>query len=86
MQVWVDKETFLPLKTEVKDASGRVLDRSEVTSVEFGVSMPDTLFSYSPPPGVHVSTFTGGDGADVKRALSSSSSQIPPNKQVQGGH
>jgi outer membrane lipoprotein-sorting protein len=78
MQVWVDKQTFLPLKTEVRDAAGVLLDRSEVTSVQYGGSMPDAMFSYTPPTGAQVSTFNGGSGADVKRALFSN--QDPPNK------
>lgn len=32
--VWVDKVTFLPLKTEVRNSAGVVLDRLEVTSVQ----------------------------------------------------
>jgi outer membrane lipoprotein-sorting protein len=84
MQVWVDKQTFLPLKTEVRDATGRLLDRSEVTSVHYGVTIPESMFSYSPPAGAQVSTFSGGSGADVKRALFSS--QGPTGKPSQGGH
>ena len=69
MSVSVDKQTFLPLKTEVRDASGAVLDRAEVSFLEYGVTIADSSFSYSPPAGAQVSTFTGGSGADVKRTL-----------------
>jgi outer membrane lipoprotein-sorting protein len=78
MQVWVDKHTFLPLKTEVRDGTGAVLDRSEVTSVQYGVAIPDSTFQYSPPAGAQISTFTGGSGADVKRALYSGSENPNP--------
>jgi outer membrane lipoprotein-sorting protein len=67
--LWVDKQSFLPLKTEVRDASGVVLDRSEVTSIQYNEPIAATTFQYGPRPGVPVATFTGGDGADVKRAL-----------------
>src|SRR5262249_9928901 len=40
IRVWVDKESFLPLKTEVRDATGAVLDRSEATSIEYNVPIP----------------------------------------------
>lgn len=69
MTVWVDQQTFLPLRTEVRDASGALLERSEVTSLEYNVAIPASTFHYTPPAGATVSTFTGGTGADVKRAL-----------------
>ncbi len=72
-RVWVDKSSFLPLKTEVRDTSGTLLERSAVTSVQYNVSIAPSTFSYTPLPGVTVSTFSGGDGADVKRELSSGS-------------
>ncbi|MGH2459125.1 MAG: LolA family protein [Chloroflexota bacterium] len=67
--VWVDQQSFLPLKTEVRNAVGVVLDRSEVTSVAYNVAIPDSVFSYSPPAGATISNINGGDGADLKRAL-----------------
>ncbi len=71
MRVWVDKLTYLPLKTEVRSPSGAVLDQSVVTSVEYNVAIPDTVFSYTAPSGARVFNFTGGDGVDVKAALCS---------------
>jgi outer membrane lipoprotein-sorting protein len=67
--VWVDKLSLLPLRTEVRDASGNLLDRSEVTSVEYNVAIPATVFVYTVPAGAGVTNFTGGTGADVKAAL-----------------
>jgi outer membrane lipoprotein-sorting protein len=79
--IWVDKRSFLPLKTEVRDSNGVVLDRSEVTSVEYNVTMADATFQYTPRAGVSVTSFVGGDGADVKRALlSGEKSPTPPRK------
>jgi outer membrane lipoprotein-sorting protein len=69
LSVWVDKRSFLPLKTEVRDAQGVLLDRSEATSVQYNVSIPDSTFVYTPQAGVQVATFSGGNGADVKRQL-----------------
>jgi outer membrane lipoprotein-sorting protein len=77
VRVWVDKQSFLPLKTEVRDTSGTVLERSEVTHVEYNVTIPDAIFSYVPPAGVSVSTFNGGSGADVKRAMAT---KVQPTK------
>jgi outer membrane lipoprotein-sorting protein len=66
---WLDTETFLPLKTEIRDGSGNVIDRTEVTSVQFGTNIPSSTFTYAPPAGANVTTVNGGDGADVKRAM-----------------
>ncbi len=77
MTIWVDQQTFLPLKTEVRDSAGVVVDRSEVTSVEYNVAIPDSTFSYTPPSGVTVLNFTGGYGADVKQALANGDQALP---------
>lgn len=71
LTIWVDKRSFLPLRMEARDSRGMIVDRSEVTSVEYSLSIPAATFAYTPPAGVTVATFTGGDGADVKRALAS---------------
>lgn len=70
MRLWVDKQTFIPLKTEVHSAAGAVLDRSDVTDIEYNIAIPASIFTYTPPAGATVTTFTGGDGRDVKAALS----------------
>lgn len=80
MQISVDKQTFLPLKTEVRDGSGTVLDRSEVSFLEYDVALADASFSYTPPAGARVSTFSGGSGADVKRALCERGTPPAPHK------
>jgi outer membrane lipoprotein-sorting protein len=71
LTVWVDKRSFLPLKMEIRDSHGVVVDQSEVTRVEYNVAISDKTFAYAPPAGVPVATFSGGDGADVKRAMAS---------------
>ncbi len=84
MLVWVDKSSFLPLKIEVRDPSGKIIDRSEVMSVQYNLVIPDATFSYTAPAGASVFTFTGGTGADVKGALCqrdpSLKCQAPPAK------
>jgi outer membrane lipoprotein-sorting protein len=69
MTVWVDEQTFLPLRTEVRNPAGVVLDESRVTDIQYNVAIPDSTFSYTPPAGVPVYNFTGGDGGQVKKAI-----------------
>jgi outer membrane lipoprotein-sorting protein len=79
--VWVDQQTFLPLKTEVLDEGGAVVERSEVTSIAYNAAIDPGAFTYTPPAGVSVSTFTGGTGADVKRAMyATPEGEAPPAK------
>jgi hypothetical protein len=75
LTIWVDKRSFLTLKTEVRDPHDVVTDRSEVSRVEYNISTPQATFAYTPPPGIAVATFSGGDGADVKRMLASTQSE-----------
>jgi outer membrane lipoprotein-sorting protein len=69
MTVWVDEQSFLPLRTEVRNPAGTVLDESQVTDLQYNVAIPDATFTYTPPAGVSVYNFTGGDGAQVKEAI-----------------
>jgi hypothetical protein len=50
---WVDAETFVTLKTE-SYADGELVFRYEVTELETGVDIPDSVFEYDPPAGVQV--------------------------------
>jgi outer membrane lipoprotein-sorting protein len=45
---WVDQKTFLPLKMEMYDQSGALVDRYEVTSIEYDVDIPAKTFSELP--------------------------------------
>ena len=74
--VWLDKRSFLPQKTEVRDPQSVLVDRSEATSVQYNVSIRDSTFVYTPQAGVQVASFSGGYGADVKRQLNGQS--LPP--------
>jgi outer membrane lipoprotein-sorting protein len=69
MTVWVDEQTFLPLRTQVRNPAGTILDESQVTELQYNVAIPDATFTYTPPSGVSVYNFTGGDGGQVKKAI-----------------
>jgi negative regulator of sigma E activity len=45
---WVDQKTFLPLKMEMHDQSGALVDRYEVTSIEYDVEIPTKTFTELP--------------------------------------
>jgi hypothetical protein len=46
---WVDQKTYLPLKMEMYDSKGALVDRYEVTSIEYDVAIPDKTFTDLPP-------------------------------------
>lgn len=45
---WVDQMTYLPLKMETYDTKGKLVDRYEVTSIEYDVSISDKTFTDLP--------------------------------------
>jgi outer membrane lipoprotein-sorting protein len=45
---WVDQKTFLPLKLEMYDVKGGLVDRYEVTSIEYDIEIPDKTFTEIP--------------------------------------
>lgn len=47
----VDKQTFLPLRNQTYGAGGELLYSYEVQSIEYDVVIPDSTFTYTPPPG-----------------------------------
>jgi outer membrane lipoprotein-sorting protein len=51
--IWVDKETFLILKT-VQDIDGRVLATTAVTSVRYNTAIDADRFTFVPPAGARV--------------------------------
>lgn len=52
--VWVDTETFIALKTEIRGADGTLLGNDETTLVEYDVPLPDALLAFAPPAGTLV--------------------------------
>jgi outer membrane lipoprotein-sorting protein len=81
MTVWVDTQTFLPLKTETKATDGTVLDTYEVTSIQYNVQIPDSTFAYTPPANATVYTFNGTAPQDVKATIGAAEMKgTPPAK------
>ena len=80
--IWVDKETYLPLKTTMLTQSDEVIDESETTRKEYDIAVPDSVFTYTPPAGATVSE-AGAKGWQVGAARSSNASPAPAH--LQGG-
>lgn len=49
--VWIDRETFFPLKYEQYPADGTQGLSYTFTNVEYNITIPDSTFVYAPPPG-----------------------------------
>jgi outer membrane lipoprotein-sorting protein len=45
---WVDQQTFLPLKMEAYDRTGALVDRYEVSAIQFDVDIADQTFTELP--------------------------------------
>jgi outer membrane lipoprotein-sorting protein len=52
--IWIDRETFLPLRTEGLTADGQVVFSYEVTLFEVGTTIAPDVFTFYPPAGVSV--------------------------------
>lgn len=89
LRMWIDKETFVTLKTQASDSTG-VVYTYEVTEFESGIAIPDSAFQYQPPAGVQVTEVASA--ADAKLALAGSSDDqkkaamsdpnVPPEKKA----
>ncbi|HEY3315483.1 MAG TPA: outer membrane lipoprotein carrier protein LolA [Bacillota bacterium] len=53
-RVWVDRQTWLPLKVEAYNAGGAVISAATYTQVKVDAGLPDELFRFSPPQGAEV--------------------------------
>lgn len=56
--MWIDKETFFFLKSENYNPNGTLMSRQEVTEIAYNITIPESVFAYSPPPGVHITRVT----------------------------
>lgn len=74
--MWIDKETFFYLKSENYNADGTLMSRQEVTEIAYNITIPDSVFAYSPPPDVHSARVT-----DLRPQLY----QIPESAKYPGG-
>jgi outer membrane lipoprotein-sorting protein len=55
VRVWVDKETYFVLKTELYEVPEQtVLFSAEVLEIEFNVPLDADLFTFTPPPGATI--------------------------------
>ncbi|GEM_PF-6539790 len=59
---WLDKQTYMQLKWEQYAPEGTLQARYEVTSLQYDVPIPDSTFTYTPPPGATVLTVTPQTG------------------------
>ena len=78
MTVWVDTQTFLPLKGETKATDGTVLDQYEVTSITYNVQIPDSTFAYTPPANATVYTSNNLPAQDVKATIGAADKKGTP--------
>jgi outer membrane lipoprotein-sorting protein len=82
MTVWVDTQTFLPLKVETKATDGTVLDQGEVTSIQYNAQIPDSTFAYTPPANATVYTSNNLPPQNVKATIGAADGKnsTPPAK------
>jgi hypothetical protein len=66
---WIDKQTFLPLRSEEQHTPKGSL-RYDVSRVEYNVQLPETLFQFAPPAGARIFSRV----EDLKMAVPTSSS------------
>jgi outer membrane lipoprotein-sorting protein len=53
--LWIDKETFFVLKSEIRALHGdRVTSSFQVTSIRYNVDLPNDLFQFTPPANAQV--------------------------------
>lgn len=50
----IDKESFLPLKVQEYDSAGKLRFQYEVTEIEYGIKIKDSVFADVPPPGTAI--------------------------------
>ncbi|HJH31699.1 MAG TPA: outer membrane lipoprotein-sorting protein [Methanosarcinaceae archaeon] len=56
MKVWVDKETWMPLKMELKDADGNPMYSMEYRNFQINTGISDEEFQFEIPEGAEVQT------------------------------
>lgn len=77
----VDKETFFPLRIQALNAGGAVLRNWETTSIEYNITIPDSTFTYTPPPGAIVEvTPAGKPGPDSKEPTEADKEKLRQQK------
>jgi len=56
MEVWIDEETWMPLKMNMKDANGKQIYSAEYRNFRINTGIPDEEFQFETPEGVEVQT------------------------------
>lgn len=56
MKLWVDKETWMPLRYEMYDSSGDLMMELEIRDLEINQGIPDSEFVFEAPEGATVKT------------------------------
>ncbi len=56
MKVWVDKETWMPLKMDMKDADGNPMYSAEYRNFRINTGISDNEFQFEIPEGAEVQT------------------------------
>lgn len=55
-KVWVDKETWMPLKYEMYDSSGNLTAKVEILDLKVNSGIPDSEFVFNIPDGAEIKT------------------------------
>ncbi len=55
-KLWIDKETWMPLRIETYDKDGKLMMTMEYRNVEFNTGIPDSEFEFKIPQGAKVIT------------------------------
>jgi outer membrane lipoprotein-sorting protein len=56
MKLWVDKETWMPLRYEMYDSGGDLMMELEIRDLEVNAGIPDSEFAFEVPEGATVKT------------------------------
>ncbi len=55
-KVWIDKETWMPLKYEMYDSSGNLTAKTEIYDLKVNTGIPDSEFVFNIPDGAEIKT------------------------------
>ncbi|MBN2487453.1 MAG: DUF4367 domain-containing protein [Methanosarcinaceae archaeon] len=56
IEVWIDKETWMPLKMEMKDGDGNPIYSAEYRNFQINTGIPDEEFKFEIPEGAEIRT------------------------------
>ena len=55
-KIWIDKETFMPLKYETYDSNGNLVQKTEILDLKINTGIPDSEFEFEVPEGAEIIT------------------------------